>query len=191
MAKRTQEDAPLRIEYIALEDLRRHPRNPKAHDLGALHTSVNRFGYVTPVLIDERTGYLVAGHGRIDTLAQLKASGKQPPARIEARNGDWYVPVVRGVAFNSDSEVEAYLVADNRMTELGGWNEPELAALLQDLAAEDEALLEATGYDAEDLQALLDELTPLAPEDFGAYDEDIETAYCCPKCGYKWSGKPE
>jgi hypothetical protein len=29
-----------------------------------------------------------------------------------------------------------------------------------------------------------------APEDFNEYDEDIETAYCCPKCGYTWSGKP-
>jgi hypothetical protein len=68
------------------------------------------------------------------------------------------VPVVRGVAFNSDAEIEAYLVADNRLTILGGWNEPELASLLQDLAAQDTALLEATGYDADDLQALLDEL---------------------------------
>jgi DNA modification methylase len=73
-------------------------------------------------------------------------------------DGDWLVPVVRGVAFNSDAEIEAYLVADNRLTILGGWNEPELASLLQDLAAQDTALLEATGYDADDLQALLDEL---------------------------------
>lgn len=159
----------MRIEYVALSELHRHPRNPKAHDLGAIHTSVNRFGYVSPVMVDERTGYLVAGHGRLDTLAQMQREGKEPPARIEARGGDWYVPVVRGVTFNSDSEVEAYLVADNRLTELGGWDEPELAALLQSLADEDVKLLEATGYDADDLQALLDELTPPIPaEDAGA-----------------------
>lgn len=159
----------LRIEYVALDELKRHPRNPKAHDLGAIHTSVNRFGYVNPVLIDERTGWLVAGHGRLDTLAQMKAEGKAPPARIQVKGGEWYVPVIRGVSFNSDAEVEAYLVADNRLTELGGWNEPELAALLQSLADEDVNLLEATGYDGEDLQALLDDLTPPAPaEDKGA-----------------------
>ncbi len=180
----------MRIEYVALDDLQRHPRNPKAHDIGAIHTSVNRFGYVNPVIVDERTGYLVAGHGRLNTLVQMKAEGKQPPARIEARKDDWYVPVVRGVAFNSDSEVEAYLVADNRLTELGGWDEPELASLLQSLADEDVKLLEATGYDADDLQGLLADLNPLPPEDFSTYDEDIETQYCCPKCGYKWSGKP-
>ena len=30
-----------------------------------------------------------------------------------------------------------------------------------------------------------------APEEFKEYDEDIETAYCCPKCNYAWSGKPK
>ena len=28
------------------------------------------------------------------------------------------------------------------------------------------------------------------PDEFGAYDEDIETEHQCPKCGYVWSGKP-
>ena len=27
------------------------------------------------------------------------------------------------------------------------------------------------------------------PDDFNEYDEEINTDYCCPKCGYKWSGK--
>ena len=31
---------------------------------------------------------------------------------------------------------------------------------------------------------------PDAPEDFKEYGDDIETEYCCPKCGYSWSGKP-
>lgn len=181
----------LTIEYVPLDDLKAHPRNPKDHDIGAISKSVKRFGYVAPVIVDERSGYLVAGHGRIDTLAQLRQQGKQPPANVQVSAlGEWLVPVVRGVSFNSDSEVEAYLVADNRLTIMGGWNEPELASLLQDLAREDQALLEATGYDADDLQALLDDLTPaVAPGDFNEYGEDIDTEYCCPKCGYQWSGK--
>jgi DNA modification methylase len=150
----------LRIEYVALADLKRHPRNPKDHDIGAISGSVNRWGFAEPVVIDERTGYLAAGHGRIDTLAQLKARGGEPPVNVQLADfdGDWLIPVVRGNTFNSDSELEAFLVAANRLTILGGWNEPELAGLLQDLAAQDTALLEATGYDADDLQALLDEL---------------------------------
>ena len=30
-----------------------------------------------------------------------------------------------------------------------------------------------------------------APEDFLEYDEDLETEYHCPKCGYEWSGQPK
>lgn len=153
----------LRIEYVSIDALKKHPRNPKDHDIGAISRSVGRFGFTSPVIVDERTGYLVAGHGRIDTLSQMKAQGKQPPANVQRSGQDWLVPVIRGVAFNSDAEVEAYLVADNRLTILGGWNEPELARLLQDLAAQDEALLEATGYDGDDLQALLEELQPPEP----------------------------
>jgi len=145
----------IRIEYMPLDKLQRWPRNPKAHDLGALHVSINRFGFVAPITIDERTGKIVAGHGRLDALQQMKAGGKDAPAGIEVRDGEWYAPVVRGIRFNSDSEVEAYLVADNRLSELGGWEDEALAALLSDLAAEDAALLQATGYDADDLDALL------------------------------------
>lgn len=160
----------VRIEYMPLSALKRWPRNPKAHDIGALHTSISRFGFVAPITIDERTGKLAAGHGRLDTLQQMKASGQEAPARKMWRGDEWFVPVIRGVGFNSDSELEAYLVADNRLTELGGWEADNLAALLSDLAAEDEALLEATGYDADDLDALLSELGQgaIAPADPGA-----------------------
>ena len=72
----------IRIEYMPLDKLQRWPRNPKAHDLGALHVSINRFGFITPLIVDERTGKLAAGHGRLDALQQMKARGADPPARI-------------------------------------------------------------------------------------------------------------
>ena len=103
-------------------------------------------------------------------------------------DGDWLVPVVRGVGFNSDAEIEAYLVADNRLTILGGWNEPELAALLQDLAAQDTALLETTGYDGDDLQALLFELnpsfSPISEDDVARLDQ--KKPVVCPHCGQEF-----
>jgi hypothetical protein len=57
--------------------------------------------------------------------SDMKAQGNEAPANVQTNAaGEWLVPVVRGVAFNSDAEIEAYLVADNRLTILGGWNEP-------------------------------------------------------------------
>ncbi len=142
------------IEYIPLADLQRWPRNPKRHDLALLVRSVGRFGFVNPVLIDERSGRLVVGHGRLEILQRMKDEGQAPPERIKVEGGEWLIPVIRGIRFNSDQEAEAYLVADNRTTELGGWDDEALAALLQELA-EDEELLESTGFDTADLDALL------------------------------------
>lgn len=150
----------LHIEYMALSDLltRLDEANPKDHDLGALHTSMDKFGYVEIPVLNETTGKLIAGHGRIETLMQKKQAHMNAPERIEVRADDWYVPVQRGVAFKTDSEARAYLVASNRLTILGGWNESALAELLEGLRSEEEALMHAAGYSDEDLEALLHDL---------------------------------
>lgn len=151
----------VRIEYVPLGELRRWPRNPKDHSLGDIHQSYDRFGYVAPMLLDERTGRLVAGHGRLDALQQRKASGKSAPERIVTHDGRWLVPVVRGVSFESDEEAEAYGIADNRLVEVGGWNDMALAQVLADLAAGPG--LEGIGFDGDDLDALLAGLAQLEP----------------------------
>lgn len=43
----------------------------------------------------------------------------------------------------------------------------------------------------QELLASLLPIEPLPPEDFQAYDEDIETTYRCPQCQYEWSGQPK
>ena len=143
----------LRIEYMPLSKLKRAPRNPKEHDLGMLHSSIERFGYVDPIMLDENTGRLVAGHGRLDALQQMKASGGDAPARIRADGTEWLVPVIRGIAFDDEREAEAYLVADNQATILGGWDEAVLADVLADFAEDD--ALEGMGFDGDDLDVLL------------------------------------
>lgn len=143
----------LHIEYIPLNTLKRWERNPKDHDLGELGRSLSRFGFVMPILVDERSGMIAAGHGRIDTLLQRRELGESPPARIDVKDDDWLVPVVRGVSFNSDGEAEAYAIADNRLVERGGWDEGLLTVVLKDLA--EGPGLDGIGYDEDDLDALL------------------------------------
>lgn len=148
----------VRIEYMKLADLERAPRNPKEHDLGAIHQSINKRGFVMPILVDERTGRIVAGHGRLDALLQKEKAGETAPNQIEVdKNGAWLVPVVRGVGFKTDAEAEAYLLADNQTTLLGGWNVPMLAESLK--ALEKAKLLEGTGFDQADLDDLVDQIT--------------------------------
>ncbi len=143
----------VRIEYISLEKLKRWPRNPKDHDLGEISQSLARFGYVAPILIDERSKKIVAGHGRLDSLLSMKDDGQKPPGRIVLKNGSWFVPVIRGIRFSSDREAEGYLLADNRLTEVGGWHEDILAEVLSEFAKEDS--LDGLGWDADDVDEIV------------------------------------
>lgn len=154
----------VKIEYEKLADISPAARNPKDHDLGAIQQSIGRFGFTSPVLVDERTEKLVAGHGRLEALTQMREQGQEPPERIEANGSDWLVPVIRGVGFRSDIDAEAYLVADNRLTQLGDWSEDVLADVLKDLAEND--ALEGVGYDADDVESMIKEL------DRGTNDND-------------------
>lgn len=148
-----------RLEYEPIDELAPASRNPKRHDLVALRASVARFGYVEPVVVDDRTGRLVAGHGRLEDLQALRGGGNQPPPGIEVdESGAWLVPVVRGWASRTDAEADAYLVASNRTTELGGWDSASLGELLGELSANED--LVGTGYDNDSLAALLESLAP-------------------------------
>jgi len=146
----------LRIQYMPLSEIAKWPRNPKEHDLGELGKSFARFGFINPLILDEDTQRLVAGHGRLAELEALKASGANVPLRLREKNGEWYVPVVRGVHFGSERDANAYLLADNQLTIRGGWKEDELAACLKALEQ-----LDGTGFSQKDLAKLLKGLEPL------------------------------
>ena len=88
----------VRVEYIDLASLIRWPRSAKEHDLEAIYESIEHLGYESPVVIDELSGKIVAGHSHLDDLLQLKVSGViKPPESIDEKNGSWEVPVIRGI----------------------------------------------------------------------------------------------
>lgn len=190
-----QADKGYRVEYVPLAEVQRWPRNPKKHDEPGIEASLERWGFTEPLVLDEKSGKLVAGHGRLEALQRRKASGKAPPARIATKGQDWMVPVVRGIAFKDILEAEAYLLASNRLTEAGGWHEESLAEMLKDLVTA--GSLEGTGYQQSDVDALDREVAAATaraasaatpPGEFQAFDENIQTQHECPKCHYQWSG---
>lgn len=185
------QEQEVRIEYVPLSDLQRWPRNPKLHSLNTLQDSIERFGYVQPLLVDERTGKLVAGHGRLDALQARKSTGKPPPARVLERNGEWLVPVIRGVQFESVREAEAYLLADNRLVELGGWE----GDMLVEMLSEHRDVLSGTGFTEPEIQAMLGSTPPPTDNDlvagFGATDAPStrldRKQVRCPSCGHEFA----
>ena len=160
-------DTPRTLVYMPLADLvaRYNPANVKDHDAKGIAASVERFGFTSPIEVDERTGYLVAGHGRVDELASAKVASDEVPEGIVVRDGEWYAPVVRGWQSADDDEAQAYMVASNYLPQAGGWL-PEVGAVLQGLADSVGGLPPGMSADTlDDLLASLGTPLPVQPTD--------------------------
>lgn len=145
----------VRIEYMRLDEIQRDEGNPKLHDLGALAESFERFDFVSPLGVNEKTGKLLWGHGRLDGLIAFMDEGKPVLDGIKVDDdGMWKVPIVRGVHFNSKKGT-AYVITDNRQVELGGVDEPKLVETLIRVAGKDGRGLRGTGYDGDDVDTLI------------------------------------
>ncbi len=158
----------LEITYVPLDTLEPDSRNPKRHADETIRDSIGRFGYVDPIIRDDRTGRILSGHGRAEALAALRDRGDDPPPGIDRdKKGRWLVPVTVGWASANDEEAGAAIVALNRTVEAGGWDEPALEELLRSL--ED---LTGTGYTDDDLEDLRNRLAALEPPDPTGGDDD-------------------
>lgn len=163
-ATTTVTDAPdeeARIEYVDLDVLARAKRNPKNHDLPTIRASILRHGFVAPLVENAKTGRLVAGHGRLEAVLAIKAETPDvPPKRVKVVGEKWFLPVVRGVSFPNEQRAEEYLLADNKLVELGGWNNVELAPMLSEIATRGAAAIAALGWQREDIEEILKAVNP-------------------------------
>lgn len=143
-----------RIEGILLDDLKVEKLNPKNHDIEEIKNSIRRFGFTAPLLRNEKTGRLVAGHGRRQALLELREAGEEVPRGI---GEGWRVPVVVGLSFKNRHEAKAYLLADNKISELGGWDDQYLFDFLKEINDETGSF-DGIGFDQQDFS----DLTPKA-----------------------------
>lgn len=150
---------------MPLRQLQRAHRNPKVHDTEGIRASIDRHGYVDPIVMDERTQRMVSGHGRLDDLLERQERGLPVPEGIEqAEDGsDWLAPVYRGWHSKDDADAEAYLVGANQLPGAGGWDPGGLAKMFADYRGDDSWFL-GTGYRPEDALALLQSTGELTRE---------------------------
>jgi len=164
-------------ELVPLEKLVPNPRNPNQHpqsQVALLAKVIAHQGWRSPVVVSKRSGFIVSGHGRYEAAKAL---------------GLTKVPVDYQ-DFPSDADEWAHLVADNRLAELAEADSAALRELLTELKAGDFDL-DLAGFDVNALAGLLAEPPePTPPEDFPEVDEDLPTEYQCPRCQYRWAGKP-
>ena len=133
----------LKMTYRKVDDLKPYAGNARTHSakqITQIAASIRQFGFTNPVLVDGASG-IVAGHGRVAAARQL---------------GMTEVPVIE-LAHLSEAERRAYVIADNRLAELAGWDRDILAIELQALSEMDlDFDLEITGYETAELDLLLD-----------------------------------
>jgi len=184
-----------RLEYLPLRQIMRAPRNPNGHDMPALAASIRRHGFVEPVVIDERTGFLVGGHGRLDVLAEMRDAGEGAPGGVgvidpgvwdEAKGElemDWSLPCILGWASASDAEAEALLLAMMKLPKTGVAHMDLLAQMLDELSTGTELALAGTGYSPDDLDDILAGLSESAPLTELEYGDSRKSAYPEPSYG--------
>ena len=133
----------LNIECRAVDSLRPHPTNPRTHSpkqVRQVARSICEFGWTNPIIVDDR-GRIVAGHARIKAAKSL---------------GIGMVPTIR-IADLSETQIRAYVVADNRLAELGGWDQEILTDEIEFLSSlEIDFDVTITGFDTPEIDLLLD-----------------------------------
>jgi hypothetical protein len=160
----------IEVEYIDLNEIVEADNNPKDHDLGVIYQSINRFGFNNPIILNDANGKLLVGHGRLQALKLIRDAGEDAPERILVEDGIWKVPVIKGVNIDNPAEAQAYLLADNRLTELGGWKNMDLIESLNEIL-EETGDLDGTGYDLEDVDSILKSLE----NNSDMFEEDAST----------------
>jgi DNA modification methylase len=132
--------APSQVESWPIARLRPYARNAKMHgsdQVAKIAASMAKFGWTVPCMVAD-DGELIAGHGRVLAATMLGLSE---------------VPVIR-LSHLDEAERRAYRIADNKLTELGEWDEAMLRDEIAGLLAEDFDLT-LLGISDDELDALL------------------------------------
>ena len=124
----------VKLQEVAIDLLRPYERNAKMHpseQVERIKRSIDEFGFVTPCVIDGEYN-LIAGHGRVQAAKEM---------------GMKSVPCVF-VEGLTEAQRKAYILADNRLGELGEWDMELVFDELDDLG-EMGFDLELTGFETE------------------------------------------
>lgn len=142
----------LQIEVVSTSALSPRPGNPRTHtqkQIRQIAQSIETFGWTNPILTDG-SGAVIAGHGRLEAAKLLSQE---------------MVPAIR-LSDLSEDQIRAYVIADNRLAELAGWDSELLAIELQSLSEIDlDFDIEITGFATPEIDGLIVDLSSAADVD--------------------------
>ena len=145
-----------KIKRVDIDKLIPYENNAKIHSekqIDKLVESIKEFGFISPVLIDKEYN-IIAGHGR--TMAAKKVGLKELPCVF-----------IEGL---SEDQKRAYILADNRLSEIGSqWDLDLVAAEIESL----ESIEIDLDFDLPDLPDMSDYIGDERERTFQAYNMDI------------------
>mgnify|MGYP002507198160 FL=1 len=136
-----------KTELIDINSIKINKNNCKLHSsyqLELIKNSIKEFGFTCPLLVDENNN-LMAGHGRLEAIKQLNKTDlkSSPITKLPC-------VCVNGL---SDMQKRALIIADNKITECGSYDEDILSFELKEL--------QSIGFDLESIGFNDDELNHL------------------------------
>jgi len=103
----------MNIEYINIDELKSHPRNPNKHSkdqIKRLSELIKYQGWRLPIIVSKKSGYIISGHGRLEAAKYIKL--KQVPVSYQD--------------FNDEEQEYSFLVSDNA---IASWAELDLSSI--------------------------------------------------------------
>src|SRR5437764_3717659 len=126
--------APLNIVSRRIEKLRPDPANPRRHtkkQIRQIAHSIKTFGFNVPILVD-RGGKIIGGHGRYEA-ARLLGMTDVPTLCLDHLTA---------------AQARAFMIADNRLTDISTWDDRLLAEQLKELSVHGlDFDIEVTGFE--------------------------------------------
>lgn len=107
-------------QIVDVDSLVPNPRNPNSHpekQIAQLAKIIKHQGQRLPIVVSKRSGFIVAGHGRLEAIKSL----------------GWSKCAVDEQEFASDADEYAHMIADNKIAELAEHDDSLMIQQLKDM----------------------------------------------------------
>lgn len=163
-----------KVQISEVDVWEKNPRNIKTKDFERLKKQILELGIYKPLICFQENGKYITlgGNMRLRALKALKHE------QVE-------ISIVKAA---TEAQRIKYALSDNDRA--GEYEEQKLAELvyphLEEINLE---LFKVDVAEAKNLKMILEDFGPDFIPKEKEVDENIDTDYKCPKCGYEWSGK--
>lgn len=171
------------------DSLLANPQNWRIHPYEqqqALAEIMKDIGWLQEIIVNLRTGKeWPDGERNVETMVDGHLR-----VILSMRGDEQSVPVTY-VDLSPEEERTALLFYD-RISAMAKQDEAKVAELIAELSP-DNPVIAAMIVELSEVinKSMNGKSEEEAPEEFAEVDEEIETEYRCPSCGYEWSGEPK